>query len=247
MPRTDPTDEIGYTVSVEMVRSHEVALPELKGASGMRQALFRWLDNPLVWGISRWLVDCALGLYRDRIRLLNRWGLLQSAPSVLDIGCGIGQYAKVTRGRYLGVDMSERYIDYAGRRYGNATRSFRCADVTRLGLANRTYQLVLMVDFLHHLSPEEVIVLLREAWRLSDGHVVSFEPTKEQSNFIGQWLVDHDRGAYMRPLRELHDLFEQAGLHIAESRELYLGALRTQAILCRKDQAASSNPVRRAG
>lgn len=43
-----------------------------------------------------------------------------------DVGCGIGQYAKLTDGAYLGVDMTERYIEHAQRRYRDqGDREFR--------------------------------------------------------------------------------------------------------------------------
>lgn len=195
------------------------------------------LDHPLVWRANRVLLNAAFGLYRRRIRLLRRWGLLEDAPGVLDIGCGIGQYAEVSRGPYLGVDLNERYIRYAARRT-RPGRAFRCADVRTLHREQNTYGLVLMVDFLHHLPDDVAETVLREAWRLSAAHVVSFEPVRRQTNPVGQWIIDNDRGEFMRPLDELHGLFERAGLPVAEGRPLSLGPILTRAILCRKAAAA---------
>jgi SAM-dependent methyltransferase len=203
------------------------------------------LDNPVVWRTSRWLLNLTFGLYRKRFHQLRRWGVLEGDPSVLDIGCGIGQYARITRGPYLGVDLHERYVRCATRIYRGTDRQFRCADVTHLWRENKSYNLVLMVDFLHHLSDEAARTILSEAWRLSNRQVISFEPVKQQTNWVGQWIIDHDRGEFMRPLDEVHGLFERAGLPISESRELYLGPIRTRAILCGKDVAAL--PARRAG
>jgi len=62
---------------------------------------------------------------------------------------------------------------------------------------------------------------------------VSFEPIKDQTNRLGQWIVDHDRGQFMRRLDDLHDLFRRADLPTTQSVELYLGPIRTRAILCR--------------
>ncbi|HYT90975.1 MAG TPA: class I SAM-dependent methyltransferase [Gemmataceae bacterium] len=196
------------------------------------------LDNPLVWRTSRWLFDLTLGLYRRRFRLLRRWGVLEGDPSVLDIGCGVGPYARVTRGPYLGIDLNERYIRCAARLYRGTNCRFRRADVTTLSREHKTYNLALLVDFLHHLPDNAAVTILREAWRLADGQVICFEPVRQQTNVVGRWLIAHDRGDFMRPLEELHGLFERAGLPIGESRELYLGLLRTRAILCRKGAAA---------
>ena len=203
--------------------------------------MLRWLinrlDNPVAWRASRWLLNLAWGHYRKRFGQLRRWGALDGDPSVLDIGCGIGQYAQITRGPYLGVDLNERYIECAARRYRRTDRVFRCADVTRLWREEKTYNLVLMVDFLHHIPDGAAVQVLRAAGQLSDRHVVSFEPVREQTNWLGRWIIDHDRGDFIRPLADLHRLFERAGLPAGENFDLYLGPLRTRAILCRKAQA----------
>jgi SAM-dependent methyltransferase len=196
--------------------------------------LINRLDNPLIWRTSRWLLNLTFGLYRKRFRLLQEWGVLDGDPSVLDIGCGIGQYAEVTRGPYLGVDLNERYVRCAARSYRKTDRVFRCADVTKLWQENKTYNLVLMVDFLHHIPDEAAVTILRAAGRLSDRQVVSFEPVKKQTNRVGQWIIDHDRGEFMRPLDDLHRLFARAGLHVSTSVDLYLGPILTRAILCRQ-------------
>jgi 2-polyprenyl-3-methyl-5-hydroxy-6-metoxy-1,4-benzoquinol methylase len=205
--------------------------------------MVRWLinglDNPIAWRASRWLLNAAFGLYRKRFHLLRRWGALDGAPSVLDIGCGIGQYARISRGPYLGVDLNERYVRCAAHKYRHTDRAFRCADVTRLWQEERTYNLVLMVDFLHHIPDEAAVRILRAAAQLSDRHVVSFEPVREQANWLGQWVIAHDRGDFIRPLADLQRLFERAGLPVSESRELELGPLRTRAILCRKARSVA--------
>src|SRR5262249_44046272 len=192
---------------------------------------------PVAWQASRWLLNAAFGLYRKRFHLLRRWGALDGEPSVLDIGCGIGQYAGITSGPYLGVDLNERYLRCAARKYRNTDRAFPCADVTGLWQEEKPYNLVLMVVSLHHTPDEGGVRIRRAAVQLSDRHVVSFEPVREQGNWLGRWIIDHDRGDFIRPLADLHRLFERAGLPAGENFDLYLGPLRTRAILCRKAQA----------
>src|SRR5437016_3778398 len=89
--------------------------PEMAAADWRRKAmsklmgrLIQALNNPIVWQANRWLLNLTFGLYRRRFRLLRDWGVLEGRPSILDIGCGIGQYAEITRGPYLGIDLDER-------------------------------------------------------------------------------------------------------------------------------------------
>lgn len=191
------------------------------------------LANPLIWEISRIGLDAAFGLYRKRVRLLREWGLVQNSPSILDIGCGIGQYASVTDGMFLGVDMSQAYIEYARKRHRRPNQTFRCASVADVLKERSTFDLVLMVDFLHHLTDEECIAVLSTAARLAKQYVVSFEPVTWQPHPLGRWIVEHDRGHYVRPLEELKQLYPRAGLSVIRDDPLWLGPIHTRAILCR--------------
>ncbi len=118
--------------------------------------------------------------------------------------------------------------------------------MTTLWQEQRTFDVVLLVDFLHHLPDDAAIEILEKAKKLGLRQVVSFEPLKDQTNRVGQWIVDNDRGQYMRPLAALHQLFERAQLPVGQSIELYLGPIRTRGILCELGQVAKTN-VRKAG
>lgn len=199
------------------------------------------LDNPVLWEMSRLGLDWTFGLYRKRIRTMRSWAVLDGAPALLDIGCGIGQYSRLTRGEYLGIDLNARYISYARRRNGG--RTFEARDVSELCLEGRRFDLVLMVDFLHHLPDPACVALLESANTLARKYVVSFEPVISQSNPLGRWIIAHDRGHYMRSLEDLHGLFDAAGLKRTESRALRLGPINTRAVLCRPSGAfGAENP-----
>jgi SAM-dependent methyltransferase len=185
-----------------------------------------------VWELLRLTLDASFGLYRRRIATLRRWRVLDDAPSVLDIGCGIGQYARITDGRYLGVDLTERYIEHAQHRFRErADREFRVVDATTLSGDDGDFEIVLMVDFLHHLDDASCQRLLAAAARLSSRYVISLEPVIEQYNWLGRWIIDHDRGDHMRRLQAYLDLFERSPLTVVRSEERRLGPINTRATL----------------
>lgn len=188
------------------------------------------LDRPLVWEASRVALDLGFGLYRRRRALLARWGLLEGDPSILDIGSGIGQYASLTGGRYLGVDLNCPYVEHARRRRGDEQHAFRCVDAAELVAEGESFDLVLMVDFLHHLADDDVVPVLRTAGELASGHVVSLEPVTEQANRVGRWFIENDRGEYMRPHNALLALFARGGLGVEADEPLRLGPIATRAI-----------------
>ena len=190
----------------------------------------RALDRPLVWEASRAGLDVAFGLYRRRRAVLQRWGLLEGEPRVLDIGCGIGQYASLTAGTYLGLDLNCRYVEHARRRRGDDRHAFRCADAAELLAEGARFDLVLMVDLLHHLADEPAASVLAAARDLTRGSVVALEPVTGQHNRVGRWFVDNDRGGHMRAHTPLLALFERAGLAIEADEKLRLGPIATRAI-----------------
>jgi 2-polyprenyl-3-methyl-5-hydroxy-6-metoxy-1,4-benzoquinol methylase len=191
------------------------------------------LHYPVIWAAARSGVDWAFGVYRKRLHVMRTWGVLDARCSILDIGCGTGQYSCLPASRYTGLDLNSRYIDYARKEYGQPGRSFQCLDVRTLLSEQAQFDLILMVDFLHHLADDDCTDVLRAAARMARQAVLSFEPVTQQTNPIGQWIIDHDRGQFVRPLARLHALVEQSGLAIDRHTPLMLGPIRTEALLCR--------------
>jgi SAM-dependent methyltransferase len=196
-----------------------------------RQAT-KLLAHAGVWCGFRRLLDWSWGLYRKRFRLLQEWGLTREDLSVLDVGCGSGEYAQVFQGTYTGIDLSPRYVAAASMRYPLPGKAFRCADVASLSSERQTYDVVILVDFLHHFPDAAAIEILSSAARLARRYVVSLEPLSNQRNLWGRCLVRMDRGRYMRPRESVSSLLRAAGLSVDRENELYLGPIRTWAWLC---------------
>ena len=192
---------------------------------------WRLLSNPFVWELSRRGLDLAFGLYRRRIRLMREWNLLAGNPSVLDVGCGIGSYARITEGRYVGVDLDEAYIAYARKRHRRPNQSFECMDAGALEATNETFDLVLVIDLLHHLPDDRASRLLEVAGRLTTGRVLCLEPISDQPKALARWIRDRDRGEHMRSRVELQDVLERAPLTILRQQDLPIGPIATTATL----------------
>jgi SAM-dependent methyltransferase len=195
--------------------------------------VLRLLKNPTVWHLTRLGLDLALGLYRKRMRKIREWGVLDGRASVLDIGCGTGQYSALTSGEYVGIDLNAEYVAYARKRCQRPGTTFRCGDVSELARDGASFDIVLMVDFLHHVSDQEAQGLLETVGRLARRSIVSFEPVPDQTNPLGSWIVRHDRGHYVRRLERLRELFAASGLPLVECDRLRLGPIDTVALLGR--------------
>jgi len=192
-----------------------------------RQSPFEALAKPILWDVSRRVLDLGIGLYRKRLGWIARSGLVPPDASLLDVGCGIGHYATLTRGPYLGVDMSEEYIAYARQKRGDARHEFRSVDVATVRREGRSVDVVMSVDFLHHLTDQQCRAVLADERAMAERCLLTFEPVTEQTNRVGQWFIDNDRGEHMRPHDRVRGLLEESGLRVERDEELYLGPIRT--------------------
>ncbi len=138
--------------------------------------------------------------------------LQRSIRSVLDIGCGEGQWllhlrAIRPRVRYLGLDPSA----YAVRQFGK-TRNIRRAsfgDLPSLQLT-RKFDLVVCSDVLHYVEEEEIKNGLREIARLCEG-IAFLEVLTKEDDIVGDL-----EGLISRPAAWYRKTFGRAGLvHIA--------------------------------
>lgn len=198
-----------------------------------RQSPFEALAKPILWDVSRRALDLGIGLYRKRFNWIARSGLIPPDVSLLDVGCGIGHYSTLTRGPYLGVDMSEEYVGYARQKHGDSRHEFRSVDVATVRREGRTFDVVMSVDFLHHLSDDLCRTVLADERAMAQRHVIVFEPVTEQTNPVGNWFIVNDRGEHMRPHDRVRALLEESGLQVERDEELYLGPIRTFVFVAR--------------
>lgn len=89
---------------------------------------------------------------------------------VLSVGCGRGQFELMLArhaNRVTGIDLSPESIEDARRlaeQEGVENARFECADATEFDLGE-TFDTVVCIGFLHHLSEEEGLELLQRIYR----------------------------------------------------------------------------------
>lgn len=166
--------------------------------SGARRALtsgrvYAWFQN--IVGAKRarqWLAD-------------NVWNC-QDGEKVVDIGCGTGDVLEhlPARIRYVGVDISDAYVELARRRFGSRGVFLVGTAGTFLDRADSELMdadLMVCNGLLHHLDDEEVLDVLHLAAKVlrPNARLVCFEPTYvDRQSRLGRWIMGKDRGRNIR-------------------------------------------------
>jgi ubiquinone/menaquinone biosynthesis C-methylase UbiE len=156
------------------------------------------------------------GARRARQWLADNVWKCSGAEKVVDLGCGTGDVLEhlPSNVRYVGIDISEDYVELARRRFGDrgvflvgTARTFLERDDSELMNAD----LMVCNGVLHHLDDEEVLDVLRLAAKIlrPEGRLTCFEPTyvSHQSRF-SRWIMSRDRGKNIRSEAEWNAIAE---------------------------------------
>lgn len=122
---------------------------------------------------------------------------------VLDIGCGTAAILDYlpSDAIYFGFDISRTYIEHAKQKYRGRGEFFcELLDEERLG-SLPTFDVVLAIGVLHHLSDQEARHVMRLAYQGLDtgGCLVCIDPCfAEVQSPIARFLISRDRGQNVR-------------------------------------------------
>ena len=170
----------------------------------------RWggiLENPYISKVQRNMLDAG------RLGRLSRILKSYSYQSVLDVGCGLGEYTalvKDRRGSYCGFDNSFRRLTFAAQHYPRC--HFLVGDARHLPFPEGRFDLVMLIDTSHHLSDEELKIVLHEMKRVSKKYIVVGDPILfDQQSPLSRFFYKLDRGACFRPVRQMENIFQQTG------------------------------------
>ena len=178
-----------------------------------------FLGVPTFYGLFQDLVGASYG---------KNWFIhecVRAKPNdkLIDVGCGTGDILEqLPNVRYTGIDISERYIAAARRRYGE--KALFLHGTTELYRGDQRLEnadLVTCIGLLHHLDDRETLQVLsfaREQLR-PGGRFVCIEPCLLRHQSAGsRWIMSRDRGRNIRLDEEwkrlLQSEFSNCSLHV---------------------------------
>lgn len=166
--------------------------------------LWRMLDNPALFYAARLPL---VGRQHQTKRLLRQHLKVVPGELVLDVCCGIGEFADVVDTQYLGLDLNPQFIECARRRYwGVRMKDFEVIDVNQLQYPSGHFDKAIMINGLHHFSDQEAIHLLTSIRHVTKSLVIIIDIDGTPKGLIRRTLVAMDRGRFMRNPSDLETL-----------------------------------------
>ena len=185
-----------------------------------RKGIYKILSIPKVYSFIQWLFYHAR-TYSYFHELIG----VTEGKKILDVGCGPGDWVlKFPNSEYVGIDISQEYIDNANNRFGKLGR-FYCVSVDEIEKTDITkIDIVIIKAVLHHLSDEQISGVLEKLKSIMNpGGVLitldcAFFP---KQNPISRMLVSLDRGLFVREVDHYRALLRKSFLKEIESKRIY--------------------------
>ena len=144
-----------------------------------------------------------LGGQRAESELIFRY--IRPAPGmrILDLGCGPAAILKLLPEKvvYVGIDISQAYVDAARKRYGDRA-VFHCMPVESVSSANlAAFDLVIGLGVLHHLDDAQAEDFFSLAAQVlhDKGRCLTLDPCLvDGQHWITRRLIELDRGRNIR-------------------------------------------------
>lgn len=156
------------------------------------------LKHPIIYTNYQKMV----GGYRARRKFVEDYLPIKHGERLLDIGCGPGDILEFLPDvDYLGIDIDQDYIEKANNKYGKKA-SFQCTKIKDLKLEPlHTFDYVIATGVLHHLNTDESEQFFELAQRAlkPNGKLLTLDGVYiENQNKISKFLLDNDRGQFIR-------------------------------------------------
>ncbi len=185
-----------------------------------RKGIYKILSIPKVYSFIQWLFHHP----RTESYFQESIGVTEE-KKILDVGCGPGDNVlKYPNSEYVGIDISQEYIDNANNRFGKLGR-FYCVSVDEIEKTDITkIDIVIIHAVLHHLSDEQISGMLEKLKDIMNpGSVLialdcAFFP---KQNPISRMLVSLDRGMFVREVDHYRRVLRKSFLKEIESKRIY--------------------------
>lgn len=198
----------------------------------MKRLIALLLSSPLAFnGIRKFIA----GDQRETKRFVSESLKRARVHSVLDVGCGTGDFATCTptSATYTGIDLNEHYIKYASAHFGGKKKKFAVQDVTEKSFySKKKFDAVLFVSMLHHLSDDELAAIMPAIKKITGGVIIIADIIPDPPGFLQKLMVRLDQGRYIRTRQEKLKLLKKY-FKVTETKLVHSRLAIQFCIICR--------------
>lgn len=155
------------------------------------------LQSPHLLRLFNWL----LGAERSRRLIVEQYLRPTPGMTILDFGCALGDVVTYCPSvDYTGIDLSEDYIRYARKNFGD-TGKFIHGNVLTTDIPSGAFDLCLCLGFLHHLdegSCKELLARAQSALKASGRFVAVEACLTPDQHWFARLMAKNDRGQFVR-------------------------------------------------
>ena len=191
--------------------------------TGLARSLWRRIADvaygPLKWlFLHGWPYDLLQHCFKPAHRYLlmkKEWLAARSTAfwplRVLDYACGSGYIAEVYRpGQYVGADINGDYVDFARGRFPDH-EFISLPESGFTPFPPGSFDAVLLLSTLHHLSNDDLDRVLDESRRLLGPRgrllVIDTLPAADQRSWVIRFMIRMDIGEWFRTAAEMESAF----------------------------------------
>lgn len=182
--------------------------------NGLMKILHRTLENPRIFNAVVRLFSFG-GRGKALQEFLGAIIAQEATETVLEIGCGTGQFQKHFLNNanfYVALDINLEYLKHCLRI--DHRPHFALSTSVYLPFKAHIFNTVFALFMLHHLSDDEMLGTLREIRRClkQNGKLILLEPFRDQRrwDWFGKFLVRVDRGRWIRHRNKFEHMLRQA-------------------------------------
>jgi ubiquinone/menaquinone biosynthesis C-methylase UbiE len=198
---------------------------EIKGHTGYNDSLVLNYDQPIRISTIRKI----LSTIKKKGKQSDRW-------NVLDIGCGTGDFIKLSRefdSVVTGVDISPKVIENTRARFKNDVNvHLMAAPIVDIEFKEQAFDMITSITVLQHILEKDELVSSLKKLRNSlkdDGYLIVLELTPPHKESVMHYYFDGTPYLLERPGWVWREAFSEAGFKIIEEPvmpQLGISALR---------------------
>lgn len=129
---------------------------------------------------------------------------LSDCESILDLGCGHNSHIRFCDAPYkVGVELFDRYIKESEEK--GIHNKYIKSDVTKVDFEPKSFDAVIMIDVLEHLSKQDALELIKKMNTWAKKKIIILTPRgfMHQENVDNNHLQDHLSGWEVKEFKDL--------------------------------------------